>query len=156
MFFKAKIKDGLEPVYVTSIDFITNQVCLNEDIEGGRVFPLQKTELIVEDHLSPLGVKSLTSGGNTFEELYKQRSLLLITLLNQNPSESWKAKIPKDRNFFLVGIPSPQGFYMVRCHMDFWEAAQLEELDQPPSWYGLVFSSETDLQHLINTNKREG
>lgn len=82
----------------------------------------------------------ISDGSHTFEELYYHRMILFSVICNQNKDIAWKSLMHHDgtmyKDYFIVGIDTPQGQYSYHYHVDHWFKFDVVELEYAPEWDG--------------------
>lgn len=94
----------------------------------------------------------ISDGFHTFDELYAHRILLFIALMKSNRQISWKSKLHSDgssiENWFIAGMNLPTGDITYHIPNNFWDMANVTELEKAPNWDG--HSSEDVIKRLNN------
>ena len=93
--------------------------------------------------IPPTGVRDLSDGYHTFNELYHHRAILFSVICNNHPEIAWKSMHYNDPNspmydgMFIVGIETPQGQATYHYDIDpYWDMFKVKELDRAPAWDG--------------------
>jgi len=116
---------------------------------NNKIKKLKEKDLIFEEKISDTY--------HTFEDLYFQRCILFATICNQNKEKSWKSKKHDDgtmyKDYFIVGINTPNGNYTYHYHIEYWNYFNIQELNKAPKWDGHTFKDVDRLLSLVNEGK---
>ena len=99
----------------------------------------------------------ISDGYHTFGELYFHRMILFSIICKQNKNISWKSKQHFDdtmyKNFFIVGIDTPEGPYTYHYHMEYWDHFNgVREIEKAPEWDGHTAEDINRLLSLVEEN----
>lgn len=76
------------------------------------------------------GIKGVSDGDNTFNQLYRQIAILFAVLCNSNKEYSCKSWVDSNNNFkpnqFIVGITIEGDYYSMYVDKSDWELFQIE------------------------------
>lgn len=85
----------------------------------------------------------VSDGHHTFNELYRHRCALFLTLMASHPERSWFSKTHDDGeqwgSWFIVGMHLPTGMVTYHFPGTMWEIVQktgAQELSIAPKWDG--------------------
>lgn len=96
----------------------------------------------------------ISDGSHTFGELYHHRAVLFATICNLNPNISWKSYHHSNgdmiKNFFIVGIDTPEGQFSYHYPLDYWKMFKVEIMDLAPEWDGHRSDDVGRLLSIIN------
>jgi len=75
---------------------------------------------------------NISDGYNTFDELYKHRTVLFSVVCSKFKSMAWKSKQHYDGTmpcgYFIAGIDTPIGQVTYHCRLEFWNWFNVTEL----------------------------
>lgn len=101
-------------------------------------------------------IGEFSDGYHTFNSLYHQRAILFATIVNQNPSRAWKSWKHSDgelpfgkKDYFIVGIDTPEGTYTYHYHGEYWDLFECVELPCGKPWDGHTENDVTRLLSLV-------
>lgn len=101
--------------------------------------------------LSIRDTSKISDGSHTFEELYHHRAILFATICNQFKEVGWKSKSHSNgdmiKNFFIVGIETPEGQFTYHYPMEYWKVFKVEVRALAPEWDG---HSSDDIERLFS------
>ena len=108
-------------------------------------------------------IGDLSDGYHTFNQLYHQRAVLFVTIVNQNKDISWKSFkhsdgkycFDSDGEWFIVGIDTPQGSYTYHYEKSYWDMFKCQELECGKEWDGHTEEDVTRLLSLSNEQEKE-
>lgn len=97
--------------------------------------------------------QQLNDGYHTFDELYNHRMMLFSVICESYKESAWKSKLHDDgtmyKDYFIVGITTPQGNFTYHYHIDNWNNFDIEELKKAPKWDGHTPNDIVRLKSLI-------
>ena len=100
----------------------------------------------------------ISDGYHTFEQLYHQRAVLFAVIVNQYSELAWKSWKYADgdycsdnKDYFLVGIDTPEGSYTYHVHEKYWDMYDCRELEYGRPWDG---HTEKDVIRLLSLNAK--
>lgn len=103
-------------------------------------------------------IGDFSDGFHTFNQLYHQRAILFATIVNSNPSISWKSHKHEDGKncfgggWFIVGIDTPEGQYTYHYEDKYWDLFKCQELPTGKHWDGHTEEDATRLLSLLKTD----
>lgn len=103
-------------------------------------------------------IGDFSDGFHTFNQLYHQRAILFATIVNYNPSISWKSHKHEDGKncfgggWFIVGIDTPEGQYTYHYEDKYWDLFKCQELPTGKHWDGHTEEDVTRLLSLLKTD----
>lgn len=97
----------------------------------------------------------VSDGYHTFNQLYHQRAVLFATIVNQNKDKAWKSWkhedgkfcFDKEKEWFIVGVDTPEGSYTYHYEKKYWDLFDCEELDRGKHWDG---HTDDDVTRLLS------
>ena len=90
----------------------------------------------------PDDLGEFSDGYHTFNSLYEQRAVLFATIVNHNPTISWKSHKHEDGElcfgggWFIVAIDTPEGSYSYHYEDKYWDMFKCVELPKAKHWDG--------------------
>ena len=97
-------------------------------------------------------IGDISDGSHSFKELYDHRCKLFAVICNQNKVRAWKSWLHDDgtmfKDYFIVGITTPDGDFTYHYHKDNWDLFNVKELDKAPAWDGHTSDDITRLFSL--------
>lgn len=98
----------------------------------------------------------VSDGSHTFEELYHHRAILFATICNQFSEFGWKSRKHSNgdmiKNFFIVGIETPDGQFSYHYPMSYWSMFKVEVKGLAPEWDG---HSSDSIERLFSLVEKE-
>ena len=101
-------------------------------------------------------IGDFSDGYHTFNDLYKQRLILSVTLFNSYKELAWKSHKHADGElcfgggWFIVGIETPEGPYTYHYEDKYWDMFQCKELEMAKEWDG---HTDKDVDRLLSLLK---
>lgn len=116
---------------------------------------------VLENHINsiPDNIGEFSDGYHTFNELYYQRLILFVTLVNTYSNVAWKSKKHEDGlecfggGWFIVGIKTPLGDYTYHYELQDWDLFNCKELETSPKFDGHTCKDVTRLLSLVKPKK---
>lgn len=109
------------------------------------------TDRVNKDILGIRDTSEISDGSHTFGELYHHRAVLFATICNMNKNISWKSYYHSNgdmiKNFFIVGIETPEGQFSYHYPLEYWKMFKVKILDLAPEWDG---HSSGDIDRLLS------
>lgn len=98
----------------------------------------------------------ISDGSHTFGELYHHRAVLFATICNMNKNISWKSYHHSNgdmiKNFFIVGIETPEGQFSYHYPLEYWKMFKVKILDLAPEWDG---HRSDDIERMLSIIKQK-
>lgn len=102
----------------------------------------------------------VSDGYHTFNQLYHQRAVLFATIVKQNKEKAWKSWKHEDGKFcfdsnkewFIVGVDTPEGSYTYHYEKKYWDLFDCVELEHGKFWDG---HTEEDVTRLLSLPSAE-
>ena len=115
----------------------------------------EKAIQIPTSELRKMEMGELSDGYHTFNQLYHQRAVLFACIVNQNKNKAWKSFkhadgkycFDSDREWFIVGVDTPQGSYTYHYSKEYWDMFDCQELECGKEWDG---HTEEDVTRLLS------
>ena len=90
---------------------------------------------------------------HTMSELYFNRLVLFSVIVKQFKDKAFKSKKHEDgsmfKDFFIVGLETPQGQYSYHYHIKYWDMFDCKELEYAPKYDGHESSDIGRLYSLV-------
>ena len=88
-------------------------------------------------------IGEISDGSHTFNELYAHRASLFAVICNTYSDNAWKSwehnheeNFPMYKDYFIVGVTTPEGQYSYHYHKDWWDKFEVQELEEAPKFDG--------------------
>ena len=99
----------------------------------------------------------LSDGYHTYNELYDHRMILFSIICSQNINLSWKSKLHEDgtmfKDYFIVGINTPEGPFTYHYHIKHWDKFNILELEKAPYYDGHTPDDITRLYSILDLQR---
>jgi len=102
-------------------------------------------------------IKNISDGHHTFDDLYREKVVLLALTCNSNSELAWKSKKhfdekndPMFNGDFIVGLITPKGIANFHIKLPYWNMFDIEELVHAPKYDG--HSWDDDMNYLFSLN----
>ena len=98
----------------------------------------------------------ILDGYHTFDELYYHRMVLFSVICNTHKEKAWKSWKHNDgsmfKDYFIVGITTPEGNYTYHYHKDYWDMFNAKSLLFAPEWDG---HEPKDITRLLSLAQKD-
>ena len=115
---------------------------------------------IIKQILASTSVGKVSDGSHTFDELYYHRMVLFSLICDLNKERAWKSKEhhPRDsdmfKDYFIVGIDTPEGQYSYHYAIEYWDIFKVRELPHAPKWDNHNPEDVNRLRSLLNVSTK--
>ena len=100
-------------------------------------------------------IGEVSDGSHSFDELYWHRMMLFAVICNKYRDRAWKSRLTMYKDYFIVGIQTPEGQFSYHCHLDWWDKFDVPHHLRAPEYDGHTSEDIIRLFSLLEDKKED-